>query len=185
MFAFLSAVLVLAFYVPYLKSIVKGSTKPIIVSWLVWAMNDTIIFSTTWIKGEFSYFLLGTCIGAIITMALSLRYGKFSWETIDLACGTIAILGIIAGFVLSEPTVALIASLVVAVTSSIPTIRSILRDRANEDRFSWTMYYIATICALISLENWSIASLAAPLTFLAVGTYCQYLFWRPLPQKNE
>lgn len=178
MLSVLASSLVFVFFAIYFVSIFRKNTVPVIISWIVWAVNDSALAISIYYEKGPDGFMIGTAVGSILTMFLSFKFGKIEWSKTDITCGIIAFGGIWLAYTHKDPRITILSGCIVAVLSSIPTIRSIKIKPEEENRLAWLAYYSATWCAIVAIGEWS-PSVAVPVTFMVIGTYCQYLLWRP------
>lgn len=60
----LAGVLFVAGFVPYIRAIVRGQTKPAKASWIIWATLDTITIAGMYAKDAVNGQILGAVLGA-------------------------------------------------------------------------------------------------------------------------
>src|SRR5258707_14662940 len=110
-----AGLLAIAAIVPYILDIVKGRTKPNVVSWLTWTILLAIATSAAFASHEprSAFLTLGDLIGTGLTLILGLKYGvaKFSW--LDAFCQVGAAVGLVLWLVFNSPEIAIIAAIVI------------------------------------------------------------------------
>ncbi len=114
----LAVVIALVSYIPYIRDILKGTTKPHPVSWFAFALLMGITFSAqlvtgagpgAWVTGVSALAVFGIAIFAIV-------HGGVEVVWFDWACLFAAVLGIVLWRVTSDP---LTAVLIVTITHMI------------------------------------------------------------------
>lgn len=83
-------------YVPYIRDIVKMTTKPDRIAWLIWTFEYTVLFFAQLSAGaHHSLWIVGLQLaGVIVTFCLSLRFGlgTFTKQTLIFMAGVFAAL---------------------------------------------------------------------------------------------
>src|ERR1700722_1412247 len=82
---FASLLIAIVGYVPYVKNILKGNTKPHALSWLVWAVLSAIAFAVqlTHNAGAGAWLMGFTALVTFTIFLLSLRYGERNILIVD------------------------------------------------------------------------------------------------------
>jgi hypothetical protein len=164
-----SALIALSGFI-YARGIVRGTTKPDIASWITWALITSIATAAEFASGA-TYTAIFTgvnALGLIIIVFLGLRYGIAKYSRFDIVCQSTALIGFILWWVLNDPIIAIIASVSIDFTGSLPTIRhSWLRPQEE----SWAAYVISALgsaFSIASLSSYSLASLAYPVYIMLI-----------------
>jgi len=176
----LAGILFLAGYVPYIRAILKGTTKPAKTSWLIWSILDTITLCSLWAKHAVNGQIIGALAGAWIVTFLALRYGKPGWERRDVFCLIGAGVGLIAWALFREPAVALAISVVVLLIGSVPTVDRSRKHPEQENKLAWTLWWLSCVAAIAAIEKWTFVNAAQQVAFTIVESTMMYiLFLRP------
>lgn len=181
----ISVILYLISCLWYIAAILRNQTKPVVISWLVWAINNVTIFAAMWIGGEFSWYMAAVAINCCLIFTLSLKKGKLELNWISVTCGIISIAGIVLGVLYRSPILSLVCSGIVSLASAVPTIQSMAKVPEDENRLAWVINYVSLWCGTIVIEHWSLTTGIIPVVWLSIGTTFQYLLWRPRRQKKE
>ena len=157
--------------IPYILDIIKGKTKPNIVSWLTWTLLLAIGTAGAYAGHEVRTALLttGDLIGTGLTLLLGLKYGiaKFSW--FDGVCQVGALLGLALWLVFNSPAVGIVVVIVVDLAGSIPTFRHSWLNPAEETWETFAVIVFATILTLLSLNHFSVVSVSYPAYLLSAN----------------
>lgn len=172
-----AGLLALAGFVPYIRAILRGKTKPAKASWIIWAGLDTITIAGMYAKDALSGQIIGTVIGTWAVAVLMLKYGTPGWTRLDKLCLIGAVLGIALWLLFSSPTLGIIISLGVIFVGSIPTFTSAWKDPSREDKLTWAIFWISSVCASLAIPKWTLADAAAPVTFFTVQTIMLYILY--------
>src|SRR3989344_4126633 len=179
----IAGVLFVIAYVPYVRAIRRGDTKPAKASWLIWATLDTITAIGMYVAGTLNGQIIGAVIGVWVVVLFALKRGTPGWTKFDKFCLVGAILGIVLWQVFSNPVLGIVTSLSVVFIGSIPTFSSAWKDPGREDRTAWTIFWLSCVVAVIAVPQWTLADAAQPVIFLTVETIMMYiLYFRSRPQ---
>lgn len=156
--------------VPYLIDIVRGKSKPNIVTWTTWTLLTAIATAAALgaHQPRTAILTLGsaTCTSAVVV--LGLKYGVAKMSTFDGLCQAGAILGLILWLILNSPSIAIAFSLSIDFIVMLPTLRHSWNHPQEE---TWQTFIIGTVSSLftlVSLTSFTFTSLAFP-TYLALA----------------
>lgn len=164
-------------FIPYIRAILKGQTKPAKASWLIWAALDSITLAGMNAKHVVSGPIVVAASGAWIIVLLALKYGASGWTKLDKFCLDGAVVGIALWQIFDSPVLGIMTSLSVMFIAAIPTFVSAWRDPNKEDRTAWTMFWLSCLVVLPSIFDWTLASAAQPITFIVIQSVMMYLVW--------
>ena len=179
MFTAVAGILMMAGFVPYIRAILRdrhlpadapNRTTPMKASWIIWTTLDTITLAGMIAKGTVNGQMIGTIIGAYITVGLVLKFGKSGWTKLDKRCLGGAALGITLWALTRNPVAGIATSCAVLFLGSIPTFESAWEDPSRENRAAWTLYWLSCLSALAAIPAWTIADALQPITFATVET---------------
>lgn len=175
-----AGLLFLAAFVPYIRAIVRGDTKPAKASWIIWATLDSITIAGMFAKHTVNGQILGAVLGAWTVAFLAIKHGKPGWTKLDKFCLGGAVLGIVLWQVFSNPVLGIMTSLSVVFLGSFPTFASAWHNPAQEDRTAWTIFWLSCVAAMLAIPAWTLADAAQPITFTVIESTMVYiLFLKP------
>jgi hypothetical protein len=167
----IGAILILVSGIPYIVDIIRGKTRPNIVSWFTWTLLITI--------GAFAALDAGETATAILTFAdagqvglillLGLKYGYAKLSLFDGICQASALIGLGLWLLFNNPTIAIIASIVIDLIAALPTYRHSWLKPGEE---TWQTFFVSGIGAavgLISLGALTVDGYAYPLYVMLLG----------------
>jgi len=171
-FAVIGATIAIVSTVPYLIDIVRGKTKPNIVTWLTWTMLTAISGAAALVAGEPKtaalLFADSVCTGLVVV--LGLKYGTAKFSRFDIICQVSALLGLVFWLVFNSPTIGIVVPLAIDFIGMLPTLRHAWLKPGEETWQTFILGVVAPAFTLLSLTRLNIASLAFPLyLFLANG----------------
>ena len=176
-----AGVLFVVAFVPYIRSIVNGQTKPTKASWLIWASMDSVLFTGMLAKHAVNGQIVGAICGAWTVFFLALKYGVPGWTKIDKICMGGTLLAVVLWKLSGNATIGILTSLISGLLGSIPTFVSVWQDPSRENKTAWTIYWLSCLCAICAVPKWTFADAGQPITFLLIETTVVYLlFVKPL-----
>lgn len=155
----------------YIYSIVRGSTRPARVSWVVWLIIGFLgAASVTAGQGGPAAYVPWVYFGCeIIVVALSLtkKYGKQGGEWYDYPLGALGILAILIWQLAHLPAAfAATAALLADSVAGWVTLRESWRQPQTESLPAWSLGVVDTSLALASSAKFSYAAIAFPVSGL-------------------
>lgn len=137
---------------PYARDIIRGRTRPRLITWGVWTFLAGIMTISAIAAGELSSAVLSAqgLIGCGLVVILGWRQGNATFETIDIASLVGAVIGLGALIVLREPTVALLVAVGVDAIAFAPTFRHAWTDPGEESVGCYAINIIASGLALLA-----------------------------------
>ncbi len=152
----IAAVVSFAGFIPYLITILKGNTRPNIVSWTVWMSLACISGITYYYSGARQTALVPAAyvMGDLLIITLALKHGKGDIHKFDLYCLAGSGLGLILWWIFHSPVVGLAASLLVHLVGSLPALKKAYQRPRTESRIAWTMFSAGIIISLFAIKQW-------------------------------
>ncbi len=152
--------------VPYIKSILKGQTRPNVISWSLWLVLQAIaIFGQISAGASWSLiFLLAMFFNIVLVLIISARgygYKKYGW--LDFVCLASAIAAIIVWKTTGDPVLAIAGVVIADFIALIPTIAKTWREPFSESAISWLILTVAAILAIFSTVKIDFANLLYPV----------------------
>jgi hypothetical protein len=169
-FGVLAGILQLVATAPYLRDIVRGSTKPQRATWLIWTTLSVVVFASQWASGATWSLALtaGQALSCGVVFALAIRRGVGGVSPLELALLGLAALGVIGWQIADDPVVAtcsVVAADLVAVALMIPKT---YRQPGSETVATYAIGVVSTLCALVAVDSAAPSLLIYPL-YLLVG----------------
>lgn len=151
---FISGVLTVIGFVPYIFSIHKGGVKPRQVTWWIWTVNSFLLLASYKAEGadETLWLSMAYTIGCLSIAVLTLRRGIGGWSSLDIFCFFGAFIALIFWALLGS-LATFITTLVIDFLGIIPTIYSSFYRPHEESRFSWSIWCTAGILSILSIDN--------------------------------
>jgi hypothetical protein len=175
LFSALAIVLTFVAFVPYIRSILAGVTKPHVFSWVIWGTTTVVVFfAQLQAKGGIGAWPIGVS-GAITTFIAFLAFVKHSDISItktDWLFFLSALASLPFWYFTSDPLWAVVVLTSVDLLGFGPTIRKAY-DFPHEENIPFFLLFMArNTFALLALEHYSLATVLFPLS---VSCACLFL----------
>lgn len=161
LFLALAVIITISSVLPYARDILRGTTKPNIVSWITWTLLTGIATAAEIAGHEYvtAIFTGAAVVETAIIVLLGLKHGFVKYTTFDVVCQISAVAGIILWQLFNSPTIGVIASVTIDFIGAMPTIRHSWNKPHEE---TWSTYALAGLggaFAILSLTNYNWTSL--------------------------
>lgn len=160
-----SGVLTVLCIIPYVIEILRGKTKPRIVSWFTWTLLTGIACAASFSDGQVAAGVLMACatLATAIVVVLGLKYGDRHFERTDIVCQVAALVGLVLWFVFDSPAVAVIAAVTIDLVGCIPTIKHSWKKPHEETWITFALAGVGGVLTLTATGAWAITAVAYPL----------------------
>lgn len=153
--------------ISYLISTLKGETKPNKVSWLFWAIAPLIAFYAEIKQGVGLQSLLTFSVGfgPLLIFFASFVNKKAEWKisTLDIICGTLAMIGIILWLITKIGNLAILFSVLADGLAAIPTLVKSFKYPETENGAAFSFAGINAMFTLATIKSWTFARSAFPI----------------------
>jgi hypothetical protein len=168
---YISGVLSFLCYVPYIRDIFKGTTKPERASWFIWSVLSSIQFFAQISKGATnSLWLIGVqAVGVVVIFALSIRYGKGGLMRRDIVALIAAAFGLLAWYLTQDATWALVITVVIDLIGGSLTVVKAYEDPGSETMSTWFLSSLAGIFATIAVGSLNWVLLLFPVYVIVIN----------------
>ena len=158
----------------YIKGIVKGTTKPNRVTWLLWSIAPIIASLAALSKGV-TIAVLPTFVagfGPLLVFLASFITPNSYWKLgkNDYICGIFSVLALILWIVTSEANIAIIFAILSDFTAALPTFIKAWREPQSVSIAPFTTGLISTASTFFALAMWNFSELAFPIYLLIINT---------------
>ncbi len=141
----------------YIASIIRGETKPHVLTWVPSAIIAGItLFLYDKAGGEDTIFApLGDFVGLSLIAIFSLWHGKKDVfiDVIDWFCTLIAMIGLIIYVIFDNQFIAFGSSMIAEIFALIPTMRKTLHYPDQEDFLAWTLTFVGNAINFLAMNN--------------------------------
>ena len=172
-FSGLAIALTFVAFIPYIRSILQGVTKPHVFSWVIWGATTVIVFfAQIEAKAGIGAWPIGVS-GAITVFIAALAFVKRSgititfvdWLFLFAALGSLPL-----WYFTSDPLWAVVVLTGVDLLGFGPTIRKAYKCPYDENIPFFVLFMLRNTFAIISLEHYSVATVLFPLSVASACT---------------
>ena len=161
----LSSVLTIGGIVPYLAEVIRGKTKPRIVSWFTWTLLTIIGCAATFADHDWAS---GTLLAAASLVTFSvvvfgLRYGDRRFERFDVVCQAAAVVGLVLWLTFDSPLIAVLASVAIDCVGAAPSLRHSWQKPYEETAITFALGSAGALATLIATRPFRLTAVAYPM----------------------
>ncbi|HEY4964023.1 MAG TPA: hypothetical protein VIH90_04980 [Candidatus Saccharimonadales bacterium] len=167
----IAVVLSFVAYVPYIRDILKGKTKPHIYSWFVWGFLTTIIFALQ-VKGNGgpgAWVTLSAGVFSFIVFFLGLKHGDKNITKSDTVFFIAALVATGIWMFAKQPALSVILLVSIDMIGFIPTIRKSWKKPHEETLFLWSLNGFRHGLSILALRQYSILTVLYPAVWTAAN----------------
>ena len=162
---YVSGVLLILSFLPYLKGIFKHETKPERASWLIWSILGGIAFFSQLAKGATnSLWMPGVqTIGDLLIFLLAIKYGMGGLLKRDITALSAAGISLVLWYFTNEPAVALFIAIFIDGVGALLTMIKSYEHPRTESITSWILTALGGFFGIFAVGAWNFVLLAFPL----------------------
>ena len=168
-FTALAIVAVVWAYVPYIRSILSGTSRPTLSTWLSWLIVDAVILAgmiakDSIVRQMYVYFA-GT---GLIVILCGVKKVTIEWKKLDSFCFGLVILALVGWYFSGNANVAITISVVANIVGSIPMLINLWKDPRNEPLRGWLYGLLAATLGVLAIPSMTIAYALTPIAFFFI-----------------
>ena len=158
----------------YIKSILKGKTRPSAVSWLIWSVSPFIaFFAATFSEGFKLASLVTLALGispllVFITASVTKNH-LFKLTLPDLICGILAIISLICWLITKNPILTISFAILADLISTVPTLKKSYYYPDTEYAPTYLLAILAVSITLLTNKETTSYSLIYPTYILLMN----------------
>ena len=167
-----ATVLVFIGYIPYLRDVVNGKTKPHLYSWLLWSFVTLIAFGLQLSDGAGSGSLVTLVAGLMCLVVIGLGLWKKSQVKIvkiDTVFLLLAFVALGLWLIAKQPVLSAILVTLIDLLGFAPTVRKSWHQPHSETLSFYYLNFFRFGLAIIALQNYSVVTALYPLTWLVAN----------------
>lgn len=160
----ITALLAVAAYVFYFRSIFLGETKPHVFTWISYALIDGAVFFIQMSEGGGpGAWILGVAAAMNTLIAvLALWRGEKDIRAVDWACFSGALIGIVFWLGMDNPLGAVIVLTITNTLAIIPTFRKSFLRPHEESITIWALDVVKFSLSIVALESRTLTTVLFP-----------------------
>lgn len=167
----------------YIRSILKGGTKPDRVTWWVLTLVSGLLTASYFEVGaeQTIWLPLAFTIGMFLTALLSIKYGegKLTLNTTDRISLIGAIVSLAVWSLLKSPITALYLIILTEFIGLYPTIQKSYMRPWTESKLPWILGTVAAALNVLAIDQWTLAIALYPWYVLLTNTLIIYFLVYP------
>lgn len=172
----LSVLITVASVIPYIRDILKGTTRPNIASWITWTLLTLVATIAEFAAGEYvtAIFTSAAVVETLLVVLLGMKYGYAKYSKFDAICQMGALSGFVFWLLFNSPAAAVIAVVTIDLIGALPTVRHSWLKPDEETWLTFAMAGIGGLLAIFALTtyNWTSLTYAAYIVVInAVITF--------------
>jgi hypothetical protein len=158
-------------YIPYVRDILKRTTKPERASWIIWSLEYAALFAAQAAKGATdSLWLIGLqLLGVLVIAALSIRYGFGGFGKGKIVLLGCAILALIAWHFTNNASLAIIILVGIEMAAIVPTLIKTYRNPETETLSTWAIIGVAGLLALPAVASSELILYLYPASLVVIN----------------
>jgi hypothetical protein len=167
-YGLLAGILQLVATAPYLRDVLRGTTKPQRATWAIWATLSFVVLASQWASGAtWSLTLtIGQALSCGAVLALSLRHGVGGVTRLELALLGLAALGVAGWLLVDDPVVATCSVVVADIVAVALMLPKTYRHPGSETLATYAIGVVSTLFALAAAGSTAASLLIYPVYIL-------------------
>ncbi|HSX30512.1 MAG TPA: hypothetical protein VLE99_01200 [Candidatus Saccharimonadales bacterium] len=159
-------------YIPYLRDVIKGKTKPHAFSWIVWTLVTFVVGIAQLAAGAGwgTVHNLTTGFIGLVILFYALRNKDKDIKQIDIVLFILALLSIPLWVVTKNPVYSIILITGIDILAFIPTLRKTWYDPTSETLVSYFLAGLKYGLALGAIGAYKFSTLLYPIVLIAMNT---------------
>lgn len=182
MFSGLAIALTFVAFVPYIRSILKGKTRPHVFSWFIWGITTVIVFfAQLEAKGGIGAWPIGISGAITVGVAVLAFYKRadISITRTDWLFFSVALASLPFWYLTSDPLWTVVLLTVIDLLGFGPTIRKAYEFPHQESQLFFISFMLRNVFAILALEHYSVTTVLFPLSIAAACSVLLILVaWR-------
>ncbi|MDP3724857.1 MAG: hypothetical protein Q8R20_00110 [Nanoarchaeota archaeon] len=176
---YLSGIAILLSFVPYIRDILRGVTKPERTSWFIWSILGFTSFFSQLAKGaSYSLGMTGAqAAGDLVIFFLAIKYGLGGFKKRDIF-GLIGVaFGIVLWILTHEASIALFIVIFIDGVGALLTALKAYEHPTTETVSSWVLTFIGGVFASFAVGSFNFILLAFPLYISLASASILFAIW--------
>jgi hypothetical protein len=159
-FGLIATVLAVIAFIPYLKDIFGGKTKPHVYSWLVWSIIQGVGVLAMF-EGGAGWGALGLGIGSLFCISiflLSFKYGTKNITKIDTFLLIAALITIVVWLTTEDPLWSVVLVSLIDFIAFVPTYRKTYLAPHGETLSTYIFDVVSNMFAIVAIATYSLTT---------------------------
>lgn len=161
----IAIVLTFAAFIPYVRAIISGATKPHVFSWVIWGATTFVVFlAQIEDKGGVGAWPIG--VSGVITILIAflayLKRADITTTKTDWVFFVSALSSLPLWYFTSDPLWAVVVLTTVDVIGFGPTVRKVYSFPHSESLLFFALFAVRNIVVILALEHYSVTTVLFP-----------------------
>lgn len=169
----------------YMLDIVRGKTKPNLVSWFLWAAAPLIASAAAFSEGirwaALPTFMVGFGPVLVIITAVSTRHALWRVERFDCVCGAFSVVALILWFITKQPYLAILFAIFSDGLASLPTLKKAWLFPETESGIAYASALFNMLTTLVALQVFTFSEMAFPIYNIFINAALVGAIYRKRP----
>jgi hypothetical protein len=143
----------------YIKDVIKGGTKPNLVSWFIWSLAPFIGVFFQFKAGAglsiLPIFMAGFTSLVVIIIAILKKNGYWKINSFDIFCGIISLLALILYVFTHNLSISILFAIISDALAYIPTIRKSWSFPETETGLMYATGIVSNLIGLLTINTWT------------------------------
>lgn len=168
----LAGVLQAMFYVPYVRDVLAGKTRPHRGSWAIWLTLSVIVLASQRADGgRWSLLVVvAQLVGAVVILLLAVRRGVGGASRLDMSLLVVAIAGVIGWFVAGNPTIATVCVVIADCVAVVMMLPKTYADPYSETLSAFVFSIVSGVLAMAAVGSLDVGLLLYPAYFVVADS---------------
>lgn len=156
-------------YIPYIRHILKGKTRPHIYSWFLWGFVTTIAFALQMSDkaGAGAFVTLAAALMCLVVFLLGLFvHGQKDIARIDTVFLVFALFALLLWLFAKQPIVSSILTSTIDILGFLPTIRKSWKSPYSETASFYFLNTLRFSLSLLALQRFTLLTASYPIVWL-------------------
>jgi len=176
-------------YLPYIKDILRGKTKPNMVTWLMWSIAP-LIGSIAAVVDGVGWAVLPTLFNGflpLIVFVISFVNKNSYWklEKFDYLCGFFSAMALIFWAVTKEPVIAIIFAIISDAFAAMPTLIKSWKYPETETMILYMVSIFVNATSFAAIKVWNFSSIGFPMYLTIINILLVSAIFRGRFIKNK
>lgn len=166
----------------YIRSTLRGRTKPNPITWFIWGLTAAVAFFAQLQAGvgTQAWMTCALAVGPLIIFGISIKTSRNAahFTAFNLWCGLLALVGIVLWQVTDNALLAIACCIVADICGSIPTVRKAYRHPHSEAPTPYLCSIVSMVLTLLTLHTYTVAAVAFPLYIMWINIVIYGAIWQ-------
>ena len=179
----ISSILILSGVIAYIRDILKGKSKPNLVTWGLWALGPMIatgaalsVDADPW--ATLRIFISG--FGPLLIFLAGIFFSESYWKLslFDYTCGALSLVALGVWFLADSPLLAILFAAIGDLFATLPTIIKAWQHPETETLYTYFTGFFTAIVIIPSIPVWNIANSAFQIYLIIANTFLFFIVLR-------